>query len=190
MTFVTITSAAVKAFMDDGWEATQKVGDMEREFALAINCRASGNESGYWRHLRALHAINAPAVERNEYVPYLVDWSRIFTPIEEDCWFSIRTLGLQMFPQYPIDRYFADFADPWRKWVIECDGKAFHNAAKDQERDQVMEELGWIVTRLPGSRLWLSEDDERAAHRFIRDMAYEIDPCTYKHCKPYPKADA
>lgn len=190
MGFVTISDAMREALSDEGWESVQTVGDMEREFALAISCRAAGEDAGYWRHLRALHAINAPAVQRNEYVPYMVEWSRIFTPIEEDCWFSIRTLGLQMFPQYPIDRYFADFADPWRKWVIECDGKAFHNAAKDRQRDQAMEELGWTVTRLPGSLLWLSEEDERAAHHFIRQVAYEIDPVKYRHCKPFPKAEA
>jgi hypothetical protein len=189
MSFVTVTAAMAKAFSNAGRESVQLTGDMEREFVLAIHCRNAGDESGYWRHLRALHAINAPAVEREEYVPYLVDWGRIFTPIEEDCWFSIRSLGLQMFPQYPIDHFFADFADPWRKWVIECDGKAYHSAAKDAARDQVMEELGWTVTRIPGSLLWLPEEDERAAHHFIRAMAYEVDPVKYRRCRPYPKAD-
>ena len=189
MAFVTVAEAMSKAFTAECLEAARRTGEMEREYELALHCRSSNDPSGYWRHIRAIHRINAVAVERNEYVPYVVDWSSIFTPIEELCWWSIRSLGLQMFPQYPIDRYFADFADPWRKWVLECDGKAFHNPIKDAERDQVMEELGWTVTRLPGRMLCRPDEDDDSAHCFIRSMAFEIDPVGYRRCKPFPKVE-
>ena len=42
-------------------------------------------------------------------------------------------LGLPFYPQYPIGKYFVDFADPVKKIVIECDGKKYH---QDKEKDK------------------------------------------------------
>lgn len=82
---------------------------------------------------------------------YFLDWTRHFTPIEASMWSEIRYAGLPMWPQYPIGRYFADFADPRAKVVIECDGKAFHNAQKDATRDNDMARSGWRVYRISGA---------------------------------------
>jgi len=146
-------------------------GALEILFEGALAARDAGDLSGYFTRIAKIHDLNADHVSRGEYDPYIVDWTRIFTPIEEDAWFSIRQLGLQMFPQYTILNYFADFADPWKKLVLECDGKAWHDAAKDAARDQDMQEAGWTVCRIPGKFLVLGEDDPRSSHHIIRDMA-------------------
>lgn len=67
--------------------------------------------------------------------------------IERMAWMEIRKLGLPMLPQFPIGKYFADFADPIKKIVIEIDGKEWHDASKDMLRDKEMNELGYEVIR-------------------------------------------
>ncbi len=82
--------------------------------------------------------------------PYEIDWMMLFTPIETSLWYDIRHAGVVLYPQYPIGRFFADFANPRKKIVIECDGKAFHSPEKDAPRDAWMISQGWRVFRLPG----------------------------------------
>lgn len=82
---------------------------------------------------------------------YFIDWPSIFTPIESAAWSSIRYSGLPMLPQYPIGPYFADFADPDTKVVIECDGRQFHqDKERDAARDLYMAQRGWTVFRVTG----------------------------------------
>lgn len=82
---------------------------------------------------------------------YLIDWPSVFTPIESAAWQSIRHRGLPFLPQYPVGRYFADFADPENQIVIECDGAAFHrDPSKDAARDLEMAARGWTVFRVTG----------------------------------------
>lgn len=81
---------------------------------------------------------------------YSFDWPMLFTPIETAMWSDIRYAGLVMYPQYPIGRFFADFANPKKKIVVECDGKAFHSPEKDRQRDSWMIGEGWRVFRVPG----------------------------------------
>lgn len=82
---------------------------------------------------------------------YSMDWAGMFTPIESDCWSSIRGHGLPFHPQYPVGNKFVDFADPEKKIAIEADGKQFHEKKRDAVRDAELAELGWIVFRLTGS---------------------------------------
>lgn len=81
---------------------------------------------------------------------YPIDWTKLFTPIELDAWCAFRGEGIRVFPQYPIGRYFADFADPFNGIVIECDGRAFHSKEKDRARNEFMISEGWEVFRIPG----------------------------------------
>ena len=91
---------------------------------------------------------------------YFVDWLSIFTPIERSAWSSIRAFGLPMRPQYPIGVYFADFADPERRVVIECDGREFHqDRERDAARDAAMHRDGWVVFRLTGAECMRPEID-------------------------------
>lgn len=74
------------------------------------------------------------------------------SPIEQLLWCDIRQQNIVMYPQYPVGRYFVDFANPVAKVAIECDGAAFHvDAAKDASRQRQIEALGWTVYRISGS---------------------------------------
>lgn len=82
-----------------------------------------------------------------------VDWIKIFTPIEDNTWHSIRSNGrIPLYPQYPILNYFSDFANPFLKIIVECDGEDFHlDWVKDNNRDFELMEAGWKVYRISGS---------------------------------------
>ena len=98
--------------------------------------------------------------------PYITDWSRYMSPIEDKCWQSIRAYGLPLYPQYPVGRFFADFADPHKKIIVEADGKAFHNPERDIPRDRELLEDGWLVYRVTGaecSRVPKDVDDSDAS---------------------------
>lgn len=57
-------------------------------------------------------------IDTNFYDPYPIDWVKVFTPIEYMTWCDIRDYPMQMWPQYPIGKYFADFANVDKKIVI------------------------------------------------------------------------
>lgn len=89
--------------------------------------------------------------------PYeLGDWVKIFTPIENSAWGAIRDRGLPMWPQFPVGGYFLDFGNPVAKVALECDGRDFHNAVDDAERDMKLRALGWKTYRAPG---WVCHAD-------------------------------
>lgn len=105
------------------------------------------NEFSKFEYFRSLYS----SIDTSEYTPYPIDWIPYFSPIESMAWGEIRYLGLPFWPQLPIGNYFADFADPVKKIVIECDGKEFHSKAKDDPRDSFMVANGWTVYRISGS---------------------------------------
>lgn len=84
--------------------------------------------------------------------PYSIKgWMEILTPIENNVWHDLRRIGLPFYPQYPIGKYFVDFADPIKKIVIECDGKKYHqNKEKDKKRQKDIEKIGWEIIRIEG----------------------------------------
>lgn len=82
--------------------------------------------------------------------PYFVDWSKIFSPIEEEAWQHIRVMCLPLYPQFPVKNCFIDFANPYLKLGVEMDGKEFHDEEKDRERDQRLAKDGWQIFRIPG----------------------------------------
>ena len=60
--------------------------------------------------------------------------------------------------QHPVGPYFADFAFPATRVVVECDGHEFHErtkeqAAHDRQRDRYMQCEGWLVLRFTGSEI-------------------------------------
>jgi hypothetical protein len=82
------------------------------------------------------------------------------TPIEAMMWFDIRHLGMVLYPQCPVDRYFVDYANPVARVAIECDGAAYHlDVERDRDRQAQIEALGWTVYRFTG-RTCLSSDQE------------------------------
>jgi very-short-patch-repair endonuclease len=117
-----------------------------------------------WNALREFYKVATPEILKrpaHEWAldPYAADWMRVFTPIEYGLWCDIRTLGLVFYPQYPVGRYFVDFANPVAKVALECDGRAWHqDAAKDRARQDDIEALGWTVYRFTG-RACLEPDE-------------------------------
>jgi hypothetical protein len=91
-----------------------------------------------------------------------IDWVSIFTPIEYDTWHSIRSHGgIPLYPQYPILKYFIDFANPFLKIGVECDGANFHlDKKKDNDRDFELKQAGWKIYRISGSDCWRVPKDE------------------------------
>jgi len=89
------------------------------------------------------------------HCPYfgLVDFVSLFTPIENAAWGAIRMIGkLPLYPQYPVGKYFADFANPFLKISIECDGHEYHlDHNKDIIRDNYFIKEGWKVYRISGA---------------------------------------
>ena len=86
--------------------------------------------------------------------------TRFMTPIELHFFIMTRSLGrCYLFPQYPVGKYYADFANPYHKIIVECDGKQWHDAEKDRLRDIEINELGWTVFRLSGSAIMKNEEE-------------------------------
>lgn len=63
-------------------------------------------------------------------------------------------LGQKYTRQFPVDRFFTDFALPKRKIVIEVDGQYWHqNKKKDQERQNIIEQQGYTVLRFTDGQM-------------------------------------
>lgn len=104
-------------------------------------------------------------------------WSGLITltPIEQWLWSDIRHHGAVLYPQYPVGKYFVDFASPRLKVAIECDGAAFHrDREKDAFRQAQIEALGWTVYRISGAdcRTQAEQDspNPNTAGKFISDI--------------------
>lgn len=93
--------------------------------------------------------------------PYSFVKHEWMTPIEKNVWAEIRFFGLPMYPQFPIGKYFADFADPENGVIIEADGK-FHDMQKDKdfERQKELEKYGWRIYRIRGSQTFHKDRDD------------------------------
>lgn len=127
-----------------------------------------GVPSSKWKAIREMYSLHD--YHSNGYDPYLTDWVRLFTPIESSAWEAIRYRGLPFYPQYPIDRFFVDFADPDKKLIIDCDGKEFHNAKSDGIRDEKLISLGWTVFRVSGAECIRYIDPPESDDSSERDM--------------------
>jgi len=55
--------------------------------------------------------------------------------------------GYKFVRQFPIGRYFADFACRKARLVVEVDGSQHADSESDRVRDQIMSEFGWPVVR-------------------------------------------
>lgn len=101
--------------------------------------------------------------------PYFDDLPMIFTPIESAVWSDIRNSGIPFYPQVPVLNYFIDFACPFLKIGIECDGKAWHDYELDKARDARLASAGWTIYRIEGHECMRILDDPW-------DEVDEIDP--------------
>lgn len=93
------------------------------------------------------------------FSPYVLDWVGLMTPIECRVWDNIRGMTLPFYPQFPVNQYFLDFADPVKKIGIEVDGLQYHSSreqlAHDQKRQSSLEGWGWRVFRITGRQAFL-----------------------------------
>jgi len=130
----------------------------------------------FYKSLESLIAAESP----NEWAcnPYAwEDLEVILTPIEAWLWHDIRSMDLVLYPQYPINGVFVDFANPKAKVAIECDGEAFHtDKQKDEARDSSLRALGWRVYRITGRDCRDGVDDltssgKSKAHLFLEHIA-------------------
>jgi very-short-patch-repair endonuclease len=103
----------------------------------------------YKRELPRMMAIYEET-GRCYFDPYRLDFTSDMTPIEYSVWCDIRGTGLPFYPQIPALNYFLDFADPFKKIAIECDGAQWHDAEKDAKREARLKEVGWTIYRIPG----------------------------------------
>jgi very-short-patch-repair endonuclease len=100
-------------------------------------------------------------------IPYPVDWSRYFSPIEQVAWGSIRGHYMALYPQFPVFNFFIDFANPHLRIGLELDGKAFHDPEKDKIRDTLLWRHGWRIFRVTGK-------EANTNFRHLEDVEQEI----------------
>lgn len=123
--------------------------------------------------------------------PYFMNWQ--FSPIEEYVWCDIRSIGVPFFPQFPALNYFLDFANPFLKIGIECDGKQWHDAERDRARDTRLVAAGWKIYRIEGHECkrvvvpWEEEDKEKReemVRRYFMETSegviYAINECYFR----------
>lgn len=136
-------------------DAVQIVID-RTESAKRFDSEASANAPGADRFalIREAYRVCDAEIRAGRYDPYVVDWDRVFTPIERAAWSMIRATGMPLYPQYPVDDYMLDFGDPLQRVAIECDGAAFHvDIERDRRRDVRLAEAGWHTFRVTGSEV-------------------------------------
>jgi len=106
--------------------------------------------------IREMYDLMLPKlIERYRVEPNFLPWSLMFTPIEDMAWQEIRYIGLPVYPQYPVGKYFLDFGSPKFKIGIELDGKEFHkDYKKDLARDEELLQLGWKIFRIEGKECY------------------------------------
>lgn len=111
-----------------------------------------------WNDVRRFYRWAAPFILAERSDEWAIDpyeWvgtdAITLTPIESWLWHDIRAHDAVLYPQYPVGRFFVDFANPACKVAIECDGAAFHHdKERDAARDAWMRVRGWYVYRITG----------------------------------------
>lgn len=100
------------------------------------------------------------------------------SPIEQE-FFAVASLRISdLQPQFPIGPYFADFAIPPRRLVIELDGHEWHSTVEQRTRDAKRGRglllAGWRVVRFTGTEI------RRGVHRCVDELLEIIDSLASK----------
>ena len=77
--------------------------------------------------------------------------------IEAQLYEAMRSDGLDPVPQYYVQGYYADFAFPDVRLLVEADGAIHEDAAHrqhDRKRDWILKRQGWTVKRFRGSTIY------------------------------------
>ena len=79
----------------------------------------------------------------------------------------------QVVLQYPVGFYRVDFAFPYSKVAVECDGHRWHSTtdaqARDAKRDRYMSAMGWKVIRFAGTEIY--RNPEAAVAEIVARLA-------------------
>ena len=129
------------------------------------------------KYFYATHTPLIMAAPRNEWASDAYAWDRFIsmTPIEAWLWGDIREANAVFYPQYPVGRFFVDFANPVAKVAIECDGKAYHqDVEKDMARQREIEAMGWRVYRISGKQCRTDFDEETREPGYARQFIDRI----------------
>ncbi len=109
-------------------------------------------------HRKAVyHRIQSEAAARPESVqmqtPYGLVW---MSPIEIELYEALRQEGLDPVPQFYVQGYYADFAFPDVRLLVEADGAVHQGTAQhehDRKRDWILTRQGWTVKRFHGTTI-------------------------------------
>lgn len=90
----------------------------------------------------------------------IAEWPLLMTPIERVVWRHVRTMGMALWPQFPVGSKVVDFGNPVLRVALECDGREYHHWGEDDHRDAELALMGWSVFHIPGSWCVAEEDIE------------------------------
>jgi DNA helicase II / ATP-dependent DNA helicase PcrA len=111
---------------------------------------------------------------------HLAAHKTIFTPIEEQLLVALEGHKLSYQPQVRLGRYTVDFlvnapnSAENSRVIVECDGRAFHSAARDSERDKVLSLEGYPICRFSGSDIY--GDVEKCIETIQQTLNYRSFP--------------
>ena len=168
MTFISARDAIAQAISQDALPNFERISIQGQDY----NTRQKIADA-YADYQRLVDAGSRSWMRGDPYE--ICDWHNVFTPIESNVWAAIRDRGLPMWPQFPVGRYSLDFGNPVLRIAIECDGKEYHDAINDAERDFQLRRLGWRTIRVPGyaclqdtypddDGIWQNGQDMRLTH--------------------------
>lgn len=88
---------------------------------------------------------------------YITDWNAYFNEIEKKLWGDIRSIGIFLYPKYPIDKYFIAFGNPFIKIGINIE----YNNQKFDDNLKIakLKELGWTIYTIKSKNTLESAED-------------------------------
>ena len=106
----------------------------------------------------------------------LSEHKTVFTPIEEKLLNALSANRISYQPQVRIGRYTVDFVvnHENKKVIVECDGKAHHDPAKDRERDKVLASEGYPICHFSGADIYA--DVDACVETIKRTLTYSLSP--------------
>lgn len=99
------------------------------------------------------------------------------TPIEERLLAAMRNKGLTPQVQFGVGPYRVDFAFPGHRLAVEADGRGWHDAERDRQRDEQLQTLGWKTIRFSGSEIF--RDAESVASDVAEAVEERAEVVTY-----------
>lgn len=90
--------------------------------------------------------------------PYLEDWRETLNEIEFKFYSDIKSIGVFLYPYYPVNKIFADFANPFEQIaVIIRYKKSDENTIR--EKSSYLKKCGWIVYIMESKAVTYSAED-------------------------------